>query len=340
MKKFNNIMCVVEPTSSSEAAAIQALKIAQDHQADITFVSFLDKAEGWTKIFKHQSELNKKLEELSTEKLNSLKNWLNQFEINPSTDIKLYKGIGFIDIIKDVNKENYDLVVKSAENIGWLGRLFASDDMHLLRKCPCPVLMLKPGQKNVFSNVLATVDVNDEYNEGDSEKNNDSNDKRVQLELNKSVMNYAATFSISNLTDLQICSVWNAFGESHLRHSAFSNTSKEDIDNYVDEAKSACLTKLKSLVRDFNDSMGKDVTDYLKPQTHLVKGIPSKEIVSMASTQNIDLIVMGSVARIGIPGFIIGNTAESILGQVQCSVLVIKPDGFISPVLELKDHTN
>lgn len=49
---------------------------------------------------------------------------------------------------------------------------------------------------------------------------------------------------------------------------------------------------------------------------------------------------MGSVARTGIPGFIIGNTAESILGQVQCSVLVIKPDGLISSVLELKEHTN
>lgn len=45
---------------------------------------------------------------------------------------------------------------------------------------------------------------------------------------------------------------------------------------------------------------------------------------------------MGSVARTGIPGFIIGNAAESILGQVKCSVLVVKPDGLISPVIENK----
>lgn len=36
-------------------------------------------------------------------------------------------------------------------------------------------------------------------------------------------MDYAAIFVISNLTDLQICSVWSAFGERHLPHSAFSN---------------------------------------------------------------------------------------------------------------------
>ncbi len=80
--------------------------------------------------------------------------------------------------------------------------------------------------------------------------------------------------------------------------------------------------------------MGKDISDYLRPQIHLVKGNPCKEISLLASKDNVDLIVMGSVARTGIPGFIIGNTAESILGQVKCSVLVVKPDGFVSPVVE------
>ena len=32
----------------------------------------------------------------------------------------------------------------------------------------------------------------------------------------------------------------------HLPHSAFSNMSKEDIDIYAYEAKSACLTELKT----------------------------------------------------------------------------------------------
>jgi nucleotide-binding universal stress UspA family protein len=45
-----------------------------------------------------------------------------------------------------------------------------------------------------------------------------------------------------------------------------------------------------------------------------------------------DLIVMGTVARTGIPGFIMGNTAEAILNQIDCSVLAIKPPGFVTPV--------
>jgi len=43
---------------------------------------------------------------------------------------------------------------------------------------------------------------------------------------------------------------------------------------------------------------------------------------------NSDLLVMGSVARSGIPGLVVGNTAEKILGHVDCSVLVLKPKGF------------
>ena len=31
-------------------------------------------------------------------------------------------------------------------------------------------------------------------------------------------------------------------------------------------------------------------------------------------------------------GFFIGNTAESVLQQVNCSVLTVKPEGFVSPV--------
>ena len=45
-----------------------------------------------------------------------------------------------------------------------------------------------------------------------------------------------------------------------------------------------------------------------------------------------DLLVMGTIARTGIAGFIVGNTAERLLPRIPCSVLAIKPEGFVSPV--------
>jgi nucleotide-binding universal stress UspA family protein len=48
--------------------------------------------------------------------------------------------------------------------------------------------------------------------------------------------------------------------------------------------------------------------------------------------RKIDLLVMGTICRTGIPGFIIGNTAEKVLDTINCSVLTVKPVGFVSPV--------
>jgi nucleotide-binding universal stress UspA family protein len=77
----------------------------------------------------------------------------------------------------------------------------------------------------------------------------------------------------------------------------------------------------------------KNILDYLQPLTHLLKGAARKEIPALAKRLAIDCIVMGTVARTGICGFIMGNTAETILEQIDCSVLAIKPPGFVTPVV-------
>jgi universal stress protein E len=62
------------------------------------------------------------------------------------------------------------------------------------------------------------------------------------------------------------------------------------------------------------------------------RGEPEAVIPQFVVDHGVDLIVMGTVARRGIPGLLIGNTAERILRKRPCSVLPVKPDGFISPV--------
>jgi nucleotide-binding universal stress UspA family protein len=70
----------------------------------------------------------------------------------------------------------------------------------------------------------------------------------------------------------------------------------------------------------------------LNPQVHLTEGNAEDVILSLAREEHIELIVMGTVGRVGLPGFFIGNTAEEVLRQVDCSVLTVKPDGFVTPV--------
>jgi universal stress protein E len=66
---------------------------------------------------------------------------------------------------------------------------------------------------------------------------------------------------------------------------------------------------------------------------HLRKGNPAEVITRFVTDERIDAVVMGTVVRIGLPGFLIGNTAETVLDRVSCSLFTVKPDGFVSPVL-------
>ncbi len=70
----------------------------------------------------------------------------------------------------------------------------------------------------------------------------------------------------------------------------------------------------------------------IKPQLHLLKGEAREEIPARAKRLQVDCIIMGTVAHTGVRGFIVGNIAETILDQFDCSVLAIKPPGFVTPV--------
>jgi universal stress protein E len=41
---------------------------------------------------------------------------------------------------------------------------------------------------------------------------------------------------------------------------------------------------------------------------------------------------MGAVSRSGLKRFLIGNTAESLLDQLTCDVLIVKPERFATRV--------
>jgi nucleotide-binding universal stress UspA family protein len=66
---------------------------------------------------------------------------------------------------------------------------------------------------------------------------------------------------------------------------------------------------------------------------HLVHDRASRAIIDVVRREGIELLVMGTVGRTGIPGFFIGNTAETVLAEVDCAVLAQKPAAFRSPLL-------
>ncbi len=213
-------------------------------------------------------------------------------------------------------------MIKAPENPGWLDRLFGSDDLHLLRKCPCPVWMIKPRLPGKFGCIVAAVDVDDSY---------PAEEVEGRRALNRQVMEMATSLALSEFAELHVVHAWEAIGEGAMR-SGFMRTEEDKVEAYVQQVEHHHEENLDALIRETTGRLGPEATGYLKPRAHLMKGWARKEIPAMIRELGADLVVMGSVARTGISGLLMGNTAEMILTQIDCSVLAAKPWGFVSPV--------
>lgn len=65
-----------------------------------------------------------------------------------------------------------------------------------------------------------------------------------------------------------------------------------------------------------------------RTRRHLEQGIPVEAIPRTARRLGSDIVVMGAISRSGLKRMIIGNTAERVLNELTCDVLVVKPGTF------------
>jgi len=322
MKRFKNILCVIKPDEASWSSLERAVTLAQNNQATLTVVDVVEEIAAGIGISAGGPISADLQASVVSDHERAMETLLAPFRSRIAIGSKVLVGVSFLEIIREVLRSEHDLVIKVPEEHDWFDRFFGSDDMHLLRKCPCPVWLIKPGAPKAYRRILAAVDVDEGYPPAEMAS---------RRELNDQVLAMAASQALSDFAELHVVNAWEAVAESAMR-GAFMNTSEEKIQAYVEQARQRHQTNLEELMREVIGGLGQDAVNYLKPQVHLVKGRGRKEIPALAKGIDADLVVMGTVARTGIPGFIMGNTAETILNQIDCSVLAVKPPGFTTPV--------
>jgi nucleotide-binding universal stress UspA family protein len=97
------------------------------------------------------------------------------------------------------------------------------------------------------------------------------------------------------------------------------------VDRYVQETLLHHTQELESL-------LGRAQTAIPKNRLHLIKGEPETVISWFCKEKKVDVLVLGTIARTGLGAALIGNTAETLVSKVECSILAVKPDGFVCPV--------
>lgn len=319
MKRFCNILLFVDEDTDYSAALKRVISLAKNNQALLTICTLLDAVPG---------DMPMAITAVTPAELRDIavsekRDWLDEV-IKPVTangvplHTKVLFGKPFIEIIRQVLGSDHDLIIKCAEDTGGLGRIaFGSTDMHLLRKCPCPVWIIKPTEHHKYRRILAAVDLDPE--------------EAVKDVLNRQILEMSTSLALTEFSEVHIVHAWDMAGEDIFR-SVRSGISDAEVDAMVDKEASARRHWLENLVNTYGVNTDRDTVDYVSPQLHVIKGAAKAAIPSKARELDVDLVVMGTVARSGIPGFFMGNTAESILHQIDCSVLAVKPSGFVSPV--------
>jgi universal stress protein E len=142
-------------------------------------------------------------------------------------------------------------------------------------------------------------------------------------------MELAGSLALTDSAVLHLVHAWEAFAERAMLSRG--DISRDSIDAHVEKQYLLHQKELYQLGDALRNRIGLEAYDRLSPRFHLPRGQAKKIIADLAAELQADIVVMGTVARTGISGLIIGNTAETILDQLECSVLAIKPPGFSTP---------
>jgi nucleotide-binding universal stress UspA family protein len=223
---------------------------------------------------------------------------------------KILCGTPFLEIIRQVLRRGHDLVMTTAEDSGVLKeKLFGSTAMHLMRKCPCPVWVVRQTQPERYTRILATVDPVPQDEE--------------QYAVNVKIMDLATALAQRDRCELLVAHTWTFPAEQSLRSGYLVGSS--ELEGWVRRTRDQHRRRLAELLRPYR-------LEELESQVYMLKGEPGQMIPKLAAKMEVGLIVMGTLSRTGVAGFLIGSTAERILRQVDCAVLTVKPDGFVTPV--------
>jgi nucleotide-binding universal stress UspA family protein len=301
MHRFRKILVWIEDSEAGTQALRQAATVARQSGAALTLAYCLRPTPRLLQaIYARVDELNGALRSEWERKLEEMADGLRNDGIDATS--LLLEGRPFIAFAQQVQRGGHDLLVKPAEETSQGVRL-GSNDMHVLRKCPCAVWITGADEPKDDA-VLTLVDPDPD------------NDR-----LNERLLQVGTSLAAQRGADLCVAHVWEAAGVGLLERRARA----DEVAAYIEDAKNRARTDLDGLLDRFDLELPAD-------RVLLPRGSVQEVVPRLGAELGIGIFVMGTVSRTGISGLLIGNTAETILARVNRPVLTIKPDGFVSPV--------
>ncbi len=314
MQQFQNILVGVDLSSGDRIAADelsaatqeaidQALVLGKSLGAKLTFFAGIDICAQTEELLDADAEsVRATVDNEALKVLEHIKQRADAQGIQ--AECKFSHGHGWEQMIRKVMRDDHDLVIIGTKQHTALGRtLFGTTGTKLLRYAPCPVWVTKPGLSDLSElDILVADDLGD-----------------VGLQCLRMAINGGQYFS----TRTHVLNVIEQDQGSFFR----SQISDEKLASFREAKKKEVEQQLEQRLSDLDYR-----TLELGVKTYVEFGSPDEHILKIIEEEHIDVLVMGTRARTGISGMLIGNTAERLLTQIPCSLLAVKPEGFVCPI--------
>jgi universal stress protein E len=307
MEKYQNILVVIDPTTDDQKALKRAIELAQFTQGKITaFLSIYDFSYEMTTFLASDEREQMRKSVIADRTL-----WLEDIVANYTTDNTkitcqvVWHNRPFEAIINEVLTQGYDVVLKGTHQHDKLKSvIFTPTDWHILRKCPCPVLLVKEHKWPEKGNILAAINI--------------GSDEEEHQALNKMITE--ESLFLANLINANVHLV-NAFPGTPV------NIAIEIPEFNAQEYNEVML-------KNHQQAMENHANTYNIPlkNTHVLEGLPEDVIDEVANKIDAELVVLGTIGRTGLSAALIGNTAEHVIDQLNCDLLALKPPGYQSPL--------
>jgi len=208
----------------------------------------------------------------------------------------------WIAISRAVLAEGFDVVVVAKRNAASkdASRRLGSVATKLLRKCPCAVWVVKPEHDLVMKLVLAATDL---------------------TPVGDQAVRYGAYVTSKHGYELHVLHAYQTPLQLQMEASTLSD---EEYAARIEAIKTAAQAQIQEVLK------GAELAG--EPVLHIGRNAPSIAIREAVEHLHPDLVVIGVISRGGVAGMLVGNTAEKLLPHLDCSLLCVKPDDFVSPV--------
>ena len=198
-----------------------------------------------------------------------------------------------------------DIVFKDTHHHSALARaLFTNTDWNLIRTCPCLLWLVKPGEVQSGTKIVAAIDPMSEH------------DKPAALDDHI----IKVTQDVSSLLSGEL-TVFHSYDPRAAFATATANA-------YVPV--SLPLDEVEEQMHEQHANRVREITSYYDiddAATHVVSGATHEVLPEFARDENVSAVVMGAVARGRLKRLFIGATAERTLENLPCDLVIVKPDG-------------